>query len=434
MGKSLQGSSGIGTTWAFSPGETTYASPFMAYNDDGGNGATEDRMESTARTAGVLSGLFARVSANTLTTATTTIRSRLNGGNGAQSVSVVAGASGAFSDTSNTDTIADGDTYNVQITAAAGGAGSLTLRVVSENFDATTNHVCKFGNGQGVTYSTASTTWFESLAGQLIQTTTENNIKNQIDVGGTLRDAQAFVVTNTRSTNSTVRSRVNNANGNLAVSITASTTGLFEDGANSDTISAGDDVNFSFTTGTGAGDTGISNLTMDFENATNAKANVYAALEDSTRAASATDSFYPIVGNTGSDFVTEAFAQIDLNFAATLSKFKIYVRANTCTGTVTGGVRVNSADGNQTVSITTLSTGLFEDTSNTDSVASTDDLCYKLDNGTANTLTFDWFGMLIEDTSAAASAIKTINGLAKASVKTFNGLAIASVKTLNGLA
>lgn len=36
--------------------------------------------------------------------------------------------------------------------------------------------------------------------------------------------------------------------------------------------------------------------------------------------------------------------------------------------------------------------------------------------------------------SAAASAIKTIDGLAKASVKTVDGLAIASVKTWNGLA
>lgn len=32
------------------------------------------------------------------------------------------------------------------------------------------------------------------------------------------------------------------------------------------------------------------------------------------------------------------------------------------------------------------------------------------------------------------TAIKTVNGLAKASVKTYNGLAIASVKTINGLA
>lgn len=37
-------------------------------------------------------------------------------------------------------------------------------------------------------------------------------------------------------------------------------------------------------------------------------------------------------------------------------------------------------------------------------------------------------------TVGLASAIKTVNGLAKASVKTVNGLAIASVKTINGLA
>ncbi len=36
--------------------------------------------------------------------------------------------------------------------------------------------------------------------------------------------------------------------------------------------------------------------------------------------------------------------------------------------------------------------------------------------------------------AGASSAIKTVDGLAKASVKTFEGLAIASVKTINGLA
>lgn len=36
--------------------------------------------------------------------------------------------------------------------------------------------------------------------------------------------------------------------------------------------------------------------------------------------------------------------------------------------------------------------------------------------------------------AASGSAIKTINGLARASIKTINGLAIASVKTFNGLA
>lgn len=47
----------------------------------------------------------------------------------------------------------------------------------------------------------------------------------------------------------------------------------------------------------------------------------------------------------------------------------------------------------------------------------------------------DWYGYYENfDLQESTSAIKTINGLAKASVKTFNGLAIANVKKINGLA
>jgi hypothetical protein len=49
-------------------------------------------------------------------------------------------------------------------------------------------------------------------------------------------------------------------------------------------------------------------------------------------------------------------------------------------------------------------------------------------------LTFEGFYSDTIEPSAAASAIKTINGLVKASVKTVNSLAIASVKNWNGLA
>lgn len=45
-----------------------------------------------------------------------------------------------------------------------------------------------------------------------------------------------------------------------------------------------------------------------------------------------------------------------------------------------------------------------------------------------------WNGTIMSIEPVPASAIKTVNDLAKASVKTKNGLAIASVKTINGLA
>ena len=44
------------------------------------------------------------------------------------------------------------------------------------------------------------------------------------------------------------------------------------------------------------------------------------------------------------------------------------------------------------------------------------------------------YGDTVDYTTAGSSAIKTLDGLAKASVKTIDGLAIASVKTYNGLA
>lgn len=45
-----------------------------------------------------------------------------------------------------------------------------------------------------------------------------------------------------------------------------------------------------------------------------------------------------------------------------------------------------------------------------------------------------WSGGWLVAIQPPQTAVKTINGLAKASAKTFNGLAIASVKTINGLA
>lgn len=52
------------------------------------------------------------------------------------------------------------------------------------------------------------------------------------------------------------------------------------------------------------------------------------------------------------------------------------------------------------------------------------------DNGSTNR---QWAGVMASIAPPFVTAIKTVNGLAKASVKTVNGLAIASVKSINGL-
>ena len=118
-----------GTATSVAAGATSYSAP------SGGNipNATEANTLMTVKSAGTLSRLAFGVITNTVS-ATSTVKTRKNSANGSQSVSVTAGATGAFEDTTNSDTVADGDTIGLQIAAGAGGTqlilGGTSLRFV----------------------------------------------------------------------------------------------------------------------------------------------------------------------------------------------------------------------------------------------------------------------------------------------------------------
>ena len=73
---------------------------------------------------------------------------------------------------------------------------------------------------------------------------------------------------------------------------------------------------------------------------------------------------------------TEAPAQAQFRFSSTLSFFRIYIEANTGGNTVTGTCRINGSTVNSTASSGVGTTGLFEDATHSDSVASGDLLCF----------------------------------------------------------
>src|SRR6185295_7812556 len=60
-----------------------------------------------------------------------------------------------------------------------------------------------------------------------------------------------YVVTNTRTTNTTFRTRVGGSNGNQSVVFGSGATGLVEDTSNTDTLSASSLINYSVSTLTG---------------------------------------------------------------------------------------------------------------------------------------------------------------------------------------
>ena len=207
---------------------------------------TEVNQQTIFRLQGTLSNLYVRVTANTITTAST-LRTRKNVANGGQSVSITASTSGEFTDSSGTDTVAATDKFCYQFVPGA-ATNTLTFYLHSCIFDATTDTVTRTVTMDATSLTTASTTWYAPLTGRVgTATTTETNAKRRMRKSFTLRNVGANVTTN-RATTSTLRSRKNGANGNLAISITGGgATGWYEDTSSTDTVSAGEDWNWSIT-------------------------------------------------------------------------------------------------------------------------------------------------------------------------------------------
>src|SRR3990167_11137323 len=86
-------------------------------NSTTGDNLTEANRQITYRSAGTLSNLWVNVDSNTLD-GTTTIRTRINGANGAQSVSFASSTTGIAEDTTNSDTIVAGDEVNYSLVTA----------------------------------------------------------------------------------------------------------------------------------------------------------------------------------------------------------------------------------------------------------------------------------------------------------------------------
>jgi hypothetical protein len=428
MGYALQGNS---TDQTQAVNTTRYSLIAIARNLTSAGADTEAYVANKCRAAATLRNLESLVSANTLSTATTTITSRKNSGAGSMSLSISAGLTGLFSDLVNSDSLAVADTYDLSTVVPNSGTGSILIRSTGANLVASNNHTSIFGGFSGS--AGLSSDFYCQLSGDAENNASETTIKQQVDVAGTIKNMQVYLSVNSNANTMTVVSRVNGANGAQTISISAAATGLFEDTSNSDTLVAGDDICAFFDFGAGGTGITLKYVSTLFTNTVNKKNNIYTS-SPASRTASATASYYSILGMLPStNNTTESTVKIQHNFPVKSSLMKIYVSANTYTGTATMTSRKNGGAGSQTISITATTTGLLEDVTNSDTLATTDDFNFSIVNGTSGSITIAWIGSLEEDLTPTTS-IKTYDGLAYASIKTFQGLAVASVKTFNGLA
>lgn len=329
--------------------------------------ATESVRQTNIRSAGVFSSGFYRCSANAA--GTSTLQLRIATANGNVAVSITASTVGFFEDTTHTDTVTAGQAVNWQITN--GGGGSITTTMMGVNFAATTNTVAIWI--AGILATSASSTVFSSPVNNgTTPSATETDVSIKVPVAGTWRNLQDRMLT-VRTTTTVVTSRIDGVSGNQTISVSG--TGLTEDTTHSDTVSIDQKLAIMTVTDTGTGNHNGAHKS-EFETTGSVSLLVQSADATGISVASQTDLYLTIMGILNGSVVgggSETVPQLNLRAAPTLSKFRANFTVNGVTLTTVVRFRINTVSGNLVISLTSGgATGWFEDASNSDTVAATD--------------------------------------------------------------
>lgn len=389
----------------FTGGETTTNAGATAYEALANVQLEQQTVEANRqviwRTGGVISNLFVNISSNGIA-GLCTVGTRNNGSDGNMSVSIGVGQTGQFEDNTHTDTITAGNKYNYKkVTGGGGFGGTLVQKSYSVVFTPTSNTAMKHSStGRNPVINTASTTFYLPLSGDgNVETTTEVSDQINVNSPGTLKNLHLYISANARTTSTTFGSRVNGGAGNLSVSVGATSTGDFEDTSNSDSIALDDEVNYYCTTGTGTENLTWHILASVFET-TNNKFMMIGA--NSTAFSLGTTQQYFSFGQ-GVATTVESEARADMNVYVSLTNLFVHISSNTHTGTKTILLRKNGVDGNNIVSISASSTGVFEDTTSIDIFSPDDEFCLTHSGGTSGASVLTIFGITCENTQISVA-------------------------------
>lgn len=349
---------------------------------------TEPRAEIRARTAYTLADMWLRIQANDLT-GSTTVRSRRNGANGNQSVSIGAGVTGIFEDTVNSDSIAVGDRFNSQIitgTAPMAGDQLQFSPGISYTLDDSSGDASIISANSEVE-KLRGTTRFIAVAGEITTNTTEAFGQYTLRVGATFSNIRIFILVNGLSGSSTLTFRDTGANGNQTVPIGAGLTGAFEDTTNSDTLTSGDTLGIQLVVGAGSHNNDmtftLTQLQMDSAGRITTQGRAQGTINSpSTETAFSSPEGRPVNITGGSKIVA---TEIDARAAFDALNYFVRLELNTFDAAVTYDFQLNDSATALGVSVGAGLTGTFEDTVSSVSVAVSDTYGHINDDTAATT-------------------------------------------------
>jgi hypothetical protein len=378
LAKTINGASGSST--ASTANTTQYWFPLGSME----TGTTESQKQIILRSTGTISNIRVAITANSIASGTTTFKLRKNAASGNGSVTITASTTGVYEDTTNTDTIAAGDKICFMTTPGA-ATGTITLSNVGYTFDATNaSDACsKLAVSKALSVSTSAVTRYYTLSGECVDKATESEAQCRQRKAGTFKNLTVQVTTNTRTTATTYSTRKGGVTQNLTLSVGSSTTGFFEDTTHSDTVAAGEDWNYIQVYGTGATAFVTQHIAVDFFST----ASIGQCLAGRTTGITynANDALFDALCGRNTGGGTESFTQSKARAAYTFSELSIAVTTNTITASTAFRLRVNGANGNQLATVTSSGTGVFSDSTNTDTVAIGDNVNYGIVCGATGT-------------------------------------------------
>lgn len=368
---------------------------------------TETDTQLTLNTAGTLSLMWVRVTVSA-STVTATMTSRKNSGAGAMTIAIGAAATGEFSDVTNSDALVAGDEVNWKFENPA--SGGITITALRFVFAATSNsalwHVAPIGPSQSLN----GVSEFYPLNGfHGSGSTTEANWQHTATVAATYGGLGCNVRTNSKGGTSNLRLRKNGANGSSVVAIGAGVTGLLQDVTNTDSVSAGDLVNYAVDFFADGNALRFWALGVEATSAAS-QGTFLTPLGDLPTAIPLSTTTYFGVGNA-STTATELNVRQDIPIAGAVDKGNVYIVANTLVGNATFRLRKNGADAAVLMTVGTAATGWFSDASNSESWAANDEITWQVITpgvGTSiqfNNLSARW------TTPGAAGVVRDIIGL-----------------------
>ena len=229
------------------------------------------------------------------------------------------------------------------------------------------------------TASVANVTRYIRIAGFSNYHATEANREITFNEAGTLSHLTIYVQSETQTATVTWRTRKNRANGGQSVAFAA--TGRFEDTTGTDTVASGNEFDYQYAvTGDASGVFTLSFASLRFHPTTTTNGVTLLATNHLNINVASTTRYDALNTELGGN-TTEANANCEQLEAGTFKYLQIHIETNARTTTTTFRTRKNSANGAQSIAVTTQ-TGIVQDTTNTDTVASGDNFNYQWVSGT----------------------------------------------------